>query len=312
MNYSKRFLLKLVSYLNLFLLSTALISCSESGNNSTESNNSGTPVEITNPVVMNLKDYLKLNANTVFLSKEIIRAPFQGYIEKIYKNIGDEVKPGDILFSIKTKESAASDSIKIKIGENIFNGSVLIKAKTNGILSELNYHNGDFISDGEQLAIVSNPNSLRIKLNVPYEESAKIKVGNSCNLDLPDGTILSGTIEKKVPSVDPGTQTQTYLIKVIKSKELPENLNIIVNIPFKVFNNAVVVPKNSIVTNATEELFWVMKLLNDTTAIRVDINKGIETDSLVQVLSPQLNVKDRIVATGSYGLADTSKIEIIK
>jgi hypothetical protein len=59
-------------------------------------------------------------------------------------------------------------------------------------------------------------------------------------------------------------------------------------------------------------MFWIMKLINDSTAVRENIHKGIETDSLVQILSPRLNKSDRVISSGAYGLPDTSKIEIVK
>ena len=129
---------------------------------------------------------------------------------------------------------------------------------------------------------------------------------------MPDGEQLAGYIEKSVPSVDAATQTQTFLIKLRSYKTLPENLNVIVNIPFRSYKDATVVPKSAVVSNVTEDSFWIMKLLNDTTAVKVDIQKGIETDSLVQILSPKLNLSDRIISSGSYGLPDTAKVEVIK
>jgi hypothetical protein len=261
---------------------------------------------------MNLKDYLKLNASTIFLNKEIIRAPLSGFIEKIYKNIGDEVNPGDDLFQVKTKESAASDSLSIKIGDSIFNGSVLIKAKSKGVLTELNYHAGDLITEGEQLAIVSNPNSLNIKLNVPFEDAQKINIGQNCEITLPGGEKLNGIIYRSVPSVDPSSQTQAYLIKLLKQVELPENLNVFVIIPFRTFSNAIVLPKSSVMTNVTEDTFWIMKLVNDTTALRIGIKRGIETDSLTQILSPKLSLSDRVISSGAYGLPDTASVEVLR
>ena len=124
---------------------------SGNNNNADENISAGTPVEITNPQVINLSDFIELNAYTIFLNKEIIRTPFQGFIVKIYKNIGDEVKSGDVLFNVKTKESAAVDSLKLNIGNKVFNGTIDIKAKTKGVLTELDYHNGDFISTGNNL-----------------------------------------------------------------------------------------------------------------------------------------------------------------
>jgi biotin carboxyl carrier protein len=312
MNYVKKVSLKMFSYLISALLSFSIVACSGDNNSGDENINTGTPVEITNPQVMNLSDYIELNAYTVFLNKEIIRTPFEGFVAKIYKNIGDEVNPGDVLFSVKTKESAAVDSLRINIGNKVFNGIIEIKAKTKGVLTELDYHTGDFISGGEQLAIVSNPSSMRIKLNVPFEDATKIKIGDLCIIRLPGGAKLNGYIEKSVPSVDPASQTQTFLIKLPENKELPENLNVLVKIPVKLFKDATVIPKSAVVTDVTEDTFWLMKLINDTTAIRVNINKGIETDSLVQVITPTLSKSDRIISSGAYGLPDTSKIEIVK
>lgn len=311
MNNIKRAFGKIFIYLISAIFSLSIFACS-GDNNSDENASTGTPVEITNPRFMNLNDYIELNGYTIFLNKEIIRTPFEGFIVKIYKNIGDVVNPGDVLLSVKTKESAAVDSLRINIGNKVFNGIIAIRAKTKGVLTELDYHAGDFISGGEQLAIVSNPSSMRIKLNVPFEDAAKIKIGNKCEIDLPGQEKVDGLIEKNVPSVDPASQTQTYLIKLAKYRELPENLNLIVKIPYRFFKDAVVLPKSSVITNVTEDNFWIMRLVNDTTAVRVNIDKGIETDSLVQVLSPKLGKFDRIISMGSYGLPDTAKVEIVK
>ncbi len=289
-----------------------LISCGGNEDKSGNEVNNGTPVTITHPQLMNLKATLELNGNTVFLNKEIIRSTFDGFIEKEFKNIGDNVKPGDNLFQIKTKESAANDTLKINLGNQTFHGVVYIKANSNGVLSELNYHAGDYVTTGEQIAIVSNPSSLRIKLNVPYEDVLKVKIGKECEINLPDGVIIPGIIEKNVPAVDPVTQTQIFYIKLNYYRDIPESLNVMVKIPYENFKNATVLPKSSLITNVTEDSFWIMKLVNDTTAIRVDVTKGIENDSVAQIISPKLDTTEKIILTGAYGLPDTAKVEIIK
>ena len=306
-NIGKAFLFSL-----LLIAPMIVISCGSTDENSTNEINSGTPVTITHPFRTNLSDYIVLNGNTVFLTKEIVRATFQGFISKVYKNIGDSVKPGDDLFQIRTMESAATDSLNISFGNKQFKGIIKLKAQTEGVLTELNYHQGDFVSNGELLAIISNPSSLRIKLNVPYEDVLKVKIGRNCEVNLPDGITMPGTIEKNIPAVNPVTQTQIYFIKLKRYNNVPDSLNVIVKIPYKSIINATVLPKSSLVTNVTEDTFWIMKLVNDTTAIRVNIKKGIENDSIAQILSPKLDTSDRIILTGSYGLPDTAKVEIVK
>ena len=66
------------------------------------------------------------------------------------------------------------------------------------------------------------------------------------------------------------------------------------------------------VTDVTQEKFWVMKLINDSTAVRVNIDKGVENDSLVQVLNSNLDTSAKIISDGAYGLPDTAKIAVVK
>lgn len=303
----------------LISVSVTVFSCGGNSDKSTDDVSSGTPVTITHPIKMNMTEYLTLNGNTVFLNKEIIRSTFDGFIGKVYKNIGDSVKSGDILFQIKTKESAANDTLSIKVGNQLFKGTIYIRANlptgqagSKGVLTQLNYHTGDYVAIGEQIAEVSNPTSLRIKLNVPYEDILKVKIGGDCSINLPDGVNIPGVIENNVPAVDPVTQTQIYFIRLKHYHSVPESLNVMVKIPSKEYINTTVLPKSSIITDVTESNFWIMKLVNDTTAVKVDITKGIENDSVAQILSPKLDTTERVVLTGAYGLPDTAKVEIAK
>jgi hypothetical protein len=173
---------------------------------------------------------------------------------------------------------------------------VKIHARSDGILTTLNYNSGDFVSEGEEIAIISNPSSLRITLNVPYQYISKMNLHSRCEIFLPDGRMEVATIKKVIPSVDPISQTQTFLLQLDRYT----------------IKNALVLPRRSIMSNETQNEFWIMKLINDTTAIRISINKGIENDSLVQISSPAFSLTDPIVLEGAYGLADTARISISK
>ncbi len=293
----------------LFIFSSLLTSCSS--DKKTNTNDSpGTPVKVAYPTLSSLTDYITFNANTVFLKKEIVRSTFQGFIQKVYKNIGDYVNAGDVIFQTITKEAYAADSLKVKLSDEVFSGVVNIKAKTSGILTELNYNVGDFVSDGEQLAVISNPKSLAVLLNVPYQHISKIKLKSSCVLILPNGKQIRGIISKSLPSVDPVSQTQTFLVDFNDGKEIPANLNLEVKIPISVIKNALVLPKSAIQSDETLTEFWIMKLLNDTLAVKTPVTKGIENDSLVQIVTPKLSLTERVVIDGAYGLLDTAKVVV--
>jgi hypothetical protein len=65
-------------------------------------------------------------------------------------------------------------------------------------------------------------------------------------------------------------------------------------------------------TNEVLKDFWVMKIMNDSMAVKISIQKGIENDSLMEVISSDLSVGDRIITEGAYGLPDSSKVKIEK
>ncbi len=297
-----------LKYFALILL-IFFYSCS-SKEKSSGNETSGTPVVITYPTKASLTDYMSFNANTTFLKKEIVRSTFQGFIQKVYKNIGDYVKAGDVVFQIITKDAYATDSVRLKLSDEIFRGSVLLKGKTNGILTELNYNTGDFVTDGEQLAVISNPSSLAVLLNVPYQHISKIKLNSGCILIFPNGQKINGLISKSLPSVDPITQTQTFLVNFVDGTNIPANLNLEIKIPINVVKEAIVLPKSTIQANETLDKFWIMKLINDSTAIKIPVVKGIEIDSLIQIIQPKLKMNDRVIVEGAYGLPDTAKIMV--
>lgn len=292
----------------IIIFSLAFVSCT-SKEEETKEETTGAPVKLTNPRTTGMTSMLQLTANTVFLKKEIVRSPFAGYIQKSMKNIGDRVAEGEILFFLQTKENYAINSV----GENKDvrdNSSVPVKAKSNGVLTQLNYHPGDYIAEGEQIAAISNPNSLKILLNVPYRNLSDIKIGSACKLCLPDGKMLDGKIFKSIPSMDAASQTQAFLIECAKPAALPENMNLLVKIPLRYVSSAIALPKKCVLSNETLDEFWIMKLINDKTAVKIPVTKGIENDTLIQIVSPKLNANDKVILEGGYGLADTAKVII--
>jgi hypothetical protein len=55
-----------------------------------------------------------------------------------------------------------------------------------------------------------------------------------------------------------------------------------------------------------------MKMIDNNTAVKVPVIKGIETAGKVEILSPVLKPSDMILLTGNYGLPDTAEVVIDK
>jgi hypothetical protein len=54
-----------------------------------------------------------------------------------------------------------------------------------------------------------------------------------------------------------------------------------------------------------------MKMMDSITAVKIPVVKGLETKTMVEILSPRLKPQDKILLTGNYGLTDTTKVTVI-
>jgi uncharacterized NAD(P)/FAD-binding protein YdhS len=121
---------------------------------------------------------------------------------------------------------------------------------------------------------------------------------------------LTGSVQQSLPLMDSSTQTQTIAIKVNSSHPIPQNLVANVKIIKRQSATASTLPKAAILANETQSEFWVMKMIDDSTAVKIPVKKGIETKDKVQITSPTFTPTDKILVSGNFGLADTAKVII--
>jgi multidrug efflux pump subunit AcrA (membrane-fusion protein) len=271
-----------------------------------------TPVTITPVILKTVSSTVDLPAITTFLNKSIIRATTTGIIEKISIAQGDFVTANQILFSIRTRESIAIGNTMGKDSSLTFKGLINIASPKEGVINSVAYQKGDFVQEGDELASVSEQNSLVFILDVPFELDRFVERNRKCIVILPDSRHISGIITGKLPEMNMETQTIRYIIKPSDAGLLPGNLIASVSLIRSSNDKAVVLPKLAVLSDETQTEFWVMKLENDSTAIKVIVSKGFENNDEVEITDPIFLPSDRIVLSGNYGLPDTARVSIIK
>lgn len=270
-----------------------------------------TPVTVTTVSNSPLNDSIELNAVSAFLQKSYVKANANGYLQTADVYPGKYVEVGQPLFTLKTKEAQSIGNAIGQLDSSLrFSGVNNIKANQHGYITQLDHQSGDYVQDGEQLAVISDRNSFVFLLNLPYELRPAILGKKTANLILPDGTRLQGSIGPLMPTVDSASQTQNVVIRVNTSMAIPENLIAKVRILRTARPSAQSLPKSALLTDETESDFWVMKLIDSATAVKVPVKKGIETADRVEVLSPMFAPGDKILTTGNYGLPDTAKVKV--
>ncbi len=272
-----------------------------------------TPVTVTTVDQGNMADYIDLNATSVFLRKNYIKSNAIGYVDMASAQPGRYVTKGQLLFTIKTKEASVIGNSVNRLDPSLkFSGVNDIIAPGNGFISQLSHQQGDYVQDGEALATISDGASFVFLLQLPYELRAYVKANQTVELTLPGGQKLSSRVAAFMPTVDTVSQTQGVQLKVNTSEQIPENLVARARIIKSQKSGAASLPQEAILSNEAQTEFWVMKLINPTTAVKIPITKGIITSGRVEIVTPRFSSADKIIVTGNYGLPDTAKVKIIQ
>lgn len=271
------------------------------------------PVTFVHPVTGSVVRYLDLNGTSVYMGKEMIRSTATGYVFAVKKSLGEKVLPGQAVFIVRTKESAALQEYVDSISDPNdirFSGLIPVTAHQPGVIGSINYFAGGYVHEGDVLATVLQPKTIVFRINVPYEYHRFIQTGDVCQLIFPGNTLKNGYISKVLPTVDPSTQTQQYFVTLNHYELIPENLKVVVKVPVSKTINAVILPKSAVLSNEMQTDFWIMKIIRDTLAVKVPVVPGIVSSDSVEIISPALALTDSVILQGNYGLADSAVVQI--
>ncbi len=270
--------------------------------------NTKTDVKIVKPIIKNLKIYDTYQGISKYLNTSAIKSPVSGVIQKVNISVGQEVHKNEVLFKIKPKELAALENANLDKG--LINISpIKISAHQLNFITAVNFQDGDYIQEGDILATNVKKNSMVIITYVPFD--IKIKLNSFCEIELPNGMKIKGIFKRKLAQTDLFTQKQPYVVYPLTKQFFAENINLTIQKLNREIKTGLFVPKKAIYTNEEQTKFWIMKLINDTTAIKIPIGIGFQNDSIIQLLNTPLNKSSKIISDGGYGLADTAFVHVI-
>jgi hypothetical protein len=267
------------------------------------------PVTVCSPRGGKMTEYIELTATTSFLVKAVIKSPVSGYVEKCNLSPGDRVGKNQVLFMLRTKESAALQNDSITISS--FPGTIRVTASIEGVIAVLDHPKGDYVQEGDPLCSIVLPESLVFLLDVPFEQREYVRANNEITLMLPGNEEVKTMIRSVLPSMSEASQTQRVILQPVNKVVLPENLIARVRIIRSVRRSAAILPKSAILSDEVMKQFWVMKLISDSVAVKVPVSLGIMGTDSADVLTPVFHASDRILTSGNYGIGDTASVRIM-
>lgn len=299
--------------ITVFICMSIVFSLTGCGNKSTkveEVIEAKTPVTVTAISRKSISETLEFPAILIYLRKNIVRSSTAGTVENISIGLGDFVKKGQLLFTIKTLEASAIQGYLNGDTNLYFKGIININSPENGVISSISHQKSDFVQGGDELAVLSDQSSMVFILETPFEQRKYIEQSRNCLLRLPDSTLIKGIISGRMPEMNAQSQTISYAVKPMTAINLPQNLMATAVINKQTREDVQVLPRAALLGNETQTEFWIMKVLNDSTAVKIPVKKGIENYDEVEIINPQFLPGDRILMTGNYGLPDTAAVTI--
>lgn len=268
-------------------------------------------VNVGSPVVQNKIVYEHFRAVSRYLQDVNFRARTEGVVTKVFTRPGDEIHTGQPLFIVKPMELTALERSGY-LSKGMGTSSDTIYSDQNALANRVVVQQGDYVQAGSLLASAFKKNSLVAMTYIPFAKVASIQKNTPCTVMIPGQKTVNSYFKRPLFIADTITQTQPFIVPLPSNLQLSAGMNLQVRFKEREIHQGLFVPRDAILTNEEETSFWLMKMANDTTAVKVTVTIGWQGENSIEILSGNIKPGDRVVTQGAYGLPDTATVKIVK
>lgn len=226
-----------------------------------------------------------------------IAADFDGFVTKIQKNLGSEVKKGNTILVVKNNDPGFTYA------------AVPIRAPFNGVVMQIFPNLMSKVSRGDKLVSIVDPRKIKMTAEIPDADLAylKTRMNGFFSTDLTDMEKNSEiSISSFSPTVDPKTNTAQAEILFLDKKNLPK-IGAVGYARFQIPLGAKIkIPETSI---SYFEGNPIVRLIDDQGNVK---KQNIEIEAQVggdYVIKRGLNGGEKLIVRASKPLKDGEKVE---
>jgi RND family efflux transporter MFP subunit len=185
-----------------------------------------------------------------------------------------------------------------------------IRSPIDGMVTDRPLYPGEMAAAGTPLITVMDTSAVIAKAHIPQADAALLKVGDKGTITVPG---IEKPIEGKVTVVSPALDPSSTTVEVWLEAKNPKNqlkpgTSVQLSLTAETVKDALVVPASAVIS-AQDGSSAVMLVGADGKAHQKAVKIGIRQGDDVQILDG-VTEKDKVVATGAYGLPDNTKIKI--
>jgi membrane fusion protein (multidrug efflux system) len=187
-----------------------------------------------------------------------------------------------------------------------------IEAPISGVVSERLVNTGDRITTSTKIFSIVNLNSMIAVVHVPEREIDRIKIDQDVMIssDFLQDEQIEGWVKRISPVVDPNSGTFKVTVGLkSNTTNIRPGMFVNVHIVTGTHDDALLVPRDAIVYDGGREYIFLAAV--DSTAVRIELEKGFSNNQTVEVLSG-VSGDDHVIVVGQSSIKDGSRIKILE
>lgn len=213
----------------------------------------------------------------------------------------------------QTLKSAAGqlESAKSKyLGAQAELGYSEIRSPLDGVIADRPLYPGEMAAAGTPLLTVMDVSQVVARAHIPQPDAALLKISDEATITVPgEDKPVTGKITVISPALDPNSTTVEVWIQAKNPEQhLKPGTSVQLSMLAKTITDALIIPAASLLI-AQDGSASVMRAGADGRAHQKTVKVGMRQGDDVQIIEG-LQVGDRVVASGAYGLPDNAKITV--
>jgi len=271
------------------------------------------------------------------LRKEKTYAPITGRIVALKVLEGTEVKTGDVLAIIQTKESEATilgaksmlntavTTEQKSEAERILNlaqstqNNVHVLAKFDGIVSTRSVSEGELVAENAELFTIVDLSTIDFLADVPLRDVSSVQHGEQASVRFQ--SLPAKLFPAIVDAMNPQTDIQSQTVKVrLRFSTLNNSILSLLRtdmigtaqITTGVRRHALFVPKAALLRNDEDNSYSVVMVTIDSLAKLIPVVVGTSDEHSAEIRSEQLRAGMMVVTEGNYALTDSTRLSVTR
>jgi len=271
------------------------------------------------------------------LRKEKSYAPIAGRIIAFKALEGTEVRKGDVLAIIQTKESEATilgaeSMLKSAVtaeqkseAEHVLElarstqNSINVCTKFDGIVSTRSVSEGELVAENAELFTIVDLSTIDFLADVPLRDVSSVQRGERASVSFQ--SMPAKQFPAIVDAINPQTDIQSQTVKVrLRFSTLNNSILSLLRtdmigtaqITTGVRRHALFIPKAALLRNDEDNSYSVVMITADSLAKIIPVIVGTNDDYSAEIRSEQIRAGMMIVTEGNYALTDSMRLSVAR